>query len=119
MEQAREQLIRYGLDRIADEGVSIRLDAVTLAGAADALRLPRSEVEDLWRGSDGEASPEERYREAIAVRILEEQPAVGDAGGIEGTALTETLLAVSSLMEAMPDLAELSPTERGDWLRRI
>lgn len=119
MEQAREQLVRYGLDRIADDGVSIRLDVVTLAGAADALRIPLAEAAAVWGAVEDIDEAEERYREAVAVRVLEEQPAVGDSGGIEGTALTETLLAVSTLIETMPDPAGLTPEERGHWLRRI
>ncbi|MEM9464419.1 MAG: hypothetical protein AAGA90_03555 [Actinomycetota bacterium] len=117
MEQSREQLIRHGLAQVAEAGVSIRLDTVSLAAAAGASQMTTADASALWAGGD-DIDPEERFREAVAVRVLEEQPAVGDAG-IDGSALTETLLAVSGMIETMPDLATLSPLERGDWLRRI
>ena len=118
MEHAREQLIRHGLAQIAEFGVAIKLDTVSLASAAEASRLSLAEATELWRGADGDLEPEERYREAVAARVLEEQPAMGDDGS-DASALTETLLAVSAMIESMPDLATLSPAERGDWLRRI
>ena len=118
MENAREQLIRHGLVQIAEAGVAIRLDTVSLTAAAEAQRISVDEAAEIWRGAPGDPEPEERYREAVAVRLLEEQPAIGD-GGHEGTALTETLLAVSAMIESMPDLATLTPAERGDWLRRV
>lgn len=116
MEQRREELVMHGLAQIAAEGVSIRLDTVSLAEAARAHGMTLADAESLWPGGD---DPEARYREAVAVRVLEEQPAIGDAGGFEGTALTETLVAVSALVEEMPDLTTLSAAERGRWLQRI
>ncbi|MEM8705749.1 MAG: hypothetical protein AAGE98_04785 [Actinomycetota bacterium] len=117
MEHGREKLLAHGLAQLAAHGVEIGMSTVSLALAAEANGMSLADAEALWGA--GDVDPWERYREAVAVRVLEEQPAVGDDGSFEGTALTETLVAVSTMIEDMPDLAELSPAERGHWLRRI
>lgn len=117
MEHRREDMLSYGLTRIAERGVEIRLDTVSIEAAAMALGMSLEDAEALFPGPSGD--PESRFREAIAVRVLEEQPAVGDDGTFDGTALTETLVAVSTMIEDMPELAGLSAAERGYWLRQI
>lgn len=117
MERQREEMLSYGLARIAERGVEIRLDTISLREVATGLDMSVEDAEALWPGQEGD--PESRFREAVAVRVLEEQPAVGDGGAFDGTALTETLVAVSSVMEDMPDLSGLTPEQRGDWLRKI
>ncbi|MEO0493839.1 MAG: hypothetical protein AAF081_10530 [Actinomycetota bacterium] len=118
MEQAREKLLAHGLAQISESGVEVRLGTVSLVDAAAAVGMSIAEAETLWRDGD-ELDPEEVYREAVAVRVLQEQPAIGDSGAVEGTALTETLVAISTIVESMPDLTTLDPAERGHWLRQI
>ena len=68
--ETREKLIEAGIDALAEQGLSVGLDAVNLEQAVRDADVPRSSAYAVWSGDDVVA-PQELFQRAVLMRVLE------------------------------------------------
>ena len=118
MQQHRDKLILAGVAQLATEGVPLPLHELSVSTAGAATGVSEAEAIAAWTDDGDVDEANAHFREAVATRILREQPGIGDQGLSSG-GLQDTMEAVSSVLDTMPELESLTPEERGEWLRRV
>lgn len=114
--EIRDEMIAVGLDLLAERGLTVVLDSVRFDDAIHRADVARASAYRAWQDPDSDDGPQVRFHDALAARLLEEQPGFGSG---ETGALRATEQAVGSWLERLPELDKLDPTERGFWLRQI
>ena len=66
--ECREHLIEAGMEALAESGLSLGLDAVTLEQAVRDAEVPRSSAYAAW--SADEQSPQESFQRAVLMRAI-------------------------------------------------
>lgn len=108
-------MLTAGMDLLAETGVVVGVGAVSFDDAIAAADAPRASAYRAWADDNSNTGPQVRFHDELAAKILREQPGSG-TNDLEG-ALTETLAAANEVLGQMPDIAGMSPAERGHWLR--
>lgn len=71
-EEASERLIRAGLEALAEQGLSVGLDAVSLERAVRDAEVPRSSAYAIW-STDDVYAPQELFQRAVLRRAAEDR----------------------------------------------
>jgi hypothetical protein len=113
-------MIGAGLRILASQGLSIGLDSIKFDDVIQEASAPRASAYRAWSDPDRPEGPQVLFQDALAAKLLREQP--GDAAdpNSEG-ALNATMESVTQILEnELPaDLAALTAEKRGWWLRRM
>ncbi|MEM9203630.1 MAG: hypothetical protein AAGC53_18465 [Actinomycetota bacterium] len=118
MRHVENELLEHGMAQVARSGVRVALEGVSLIDAARTAGVERSEAIQCWSGPGERDEAEAQFTEAVAQRVLELRPTSLSHSGADEP-LNEVLDAFSLLVESMPDMATLTPAERGQWVRRF
>lgn len=71
-EEASERLINAGLEALAEQGLSVGLDAVSLERAVRDAEVPRSSAYAIW-STDDEYAPQELFQRAVLRRAADDR----------------------------------------------
>jgi len=118
VDDIREEMVNRGVGQLAARGLTVGLEGVDFGEAALASHVDIPQAHEAWAEPGIEKGPEQRFREAVAIRVLQKQPTL-DGQEMDGGGLTPTLIAVTALLESMPNLDDASAEVRGYWLRQI
>jgi hypothetical protein len=114
-------MVAVGMRLLAERGLNVGLDTVRFDEAVREADAPRASAYRAWSDTDSDVGPQVRFHRALVAELLREEPGFGEGPSEgEGVGAPEaTFAAVSEVLERLPDLASLSPIERGFWLQQI
>ena len=71
-DETRERLIQAGIEALAEQGLSVGLDAVNLEQAVRDAAVPRSSAYAVW-SVDDVLAPQELFQRAVLMRAVEDR----------------------------------------------
>lgn len=115
-DEIRRDMVNAGVDLLAERGLTVAFDSVRFDEAVAAADVPRASAYRAWADSESDEGPQVRFHDALASKLLREQPGFSSN---ETGALNGTIEAVTQVLNQMPDLKTLSAAERAHWFRQV